>query len=298
MQTVVTHSGSFDPDDVLAVATVRMYLGTEQISIVRSRIPEVIEKADWVLDVGGIFDPATNRFDHHQNSVPRRDNGIPYSAFGLIWRVYGADVCGSVEVAAEIEDRLVLAIDAADNHLTVCEAANPEVLPFELFDVIDSFKPIWGSEETFDTEFLKAVDFAQTLLTRLIDQANGRRGMQQMIRMTYEQTEDKTVLVFEEPIARHTLVGFHGVRVVVSPVHSPEVEGWMAATIPTSARGFHNQATFPYEWAGLVDDELVMVSGIDGAVFCHKERYVFVAKTKEAALQAAWMAVEHSPVLV
>ncbi|MBP6881905.1 MAG: MYG1 family protein [Candidatus Pacebacteria bacterium] len=295
MQTIVTHSGSFDPDDVLAVATVRMYLG-ENVEVIRSRVPEVIEKADWVLDVGGIFDPATNRFDHHQNGVPCRDNGVPYSAFGLVWRVYGADVCGSVEVAAEIEDRLVLAIDAADNHVTVCDAANPEVLPFEFFDVIDSFKPIWGSDETFDSEFFKAVDFAQNLLTRLIAQANGRRGMQQMIRMTYEQTEDKTVLVFEEPVARHTLVGFHGVQVVVSPVPSLDITGWMAATVPSSIRGFHNQATFPETWAGLVDDELIAVSGIDGAVFCHKERYVFVAKTKEAALQAAWAAIEHSSI--
>jgi len=292
MQTVVTHSGSFDPDDVLAVATVRIYLGAENVKVVRSRDPEVIATGDWVLDVGGEYDVSRNRFDHHQNGVPHRDNGIPYSAFGLVWREYGEDVCGSVAVAAEIEERLVLAIDAGDNHLTICDAHNPEVPPFEFFDVIDSFKPIWGSEETFDTEFPKAVDFAQVLLERLIAQVSGRRGLQQKIQMTYERSDDKTVIVFEEPIARHALVEFHGVRVVVSPVHSPEVEGWMAATVPASARGFHNQTTFPEAWAGLVDDELIAVSGIDGAIFCHKERFVFVAKTKEAALKAAWKAVE------
>lgn len=297
MQTVVTHSGSFDPDDVLAVATVRIYLGTENVEVIRSRVPEVIEKADWVLDVGGVFDPATNRFDHHQNGVPRRDNGIPYSAFGLVWRVHGADICGSVEVAAEIEDRLVLAIDAADNHMLVCQAANPEVLPFEFFDVIDSFKPIWGTEETFDSEFMKAVDFAQGLLMRLIDQTNGRMTMRQMIHTTYQASDNKTVLVFEEPIARHSLVGLHGVRVVVSPVHATDVEGWMAATVPSATRNFQNEASFPDAWAGLVDDELIAVSGINGAVFCHKERYVFVAKTKEAALEAAWAAIAHSPMV-
>lgn len=291
MQTVVTHSGSFDPDDVLAVATVRMYLGSDQVKIIRSRDPEVIAAADWALDVGGVYDVETNRFDHHQNGVPRRDNGVPYSAFGLVWREYGAALCGSTLIAEEIEDRLVLAIDAADNHVNVCEASNPEVLPFEFFDVIDSFKPIWGSDETFDSEFGKAVDFAQVLLERLIAQANGRMGMWQLIQMRYEQSDEKTVLVFEEPIARHSLVGFHGVRVVVSPVHAQDVQRWMAAAVPTSVRGFENQVTFPEAWAGLVDDELVAVSGIDGAVFCHKERYIFVAETKEAALQAAWEAV-------
>ncbi len=294
MQTVVTHSGSFDPDDVLAVAAVRMYLGADQMRIVRSRDPETIATGDWVLDVGGAYDLATNRFDHHQNGVPRRDNGIPYSAFGLVWRAYGAEICGSAEVAAEIEDRLVLAIDAADNHINVCEAANPEVLPFELFDVIDSFKPVWGTEETFDSEFGKAVDFAESLLRRLIAQANGRHGVHQMIKMTYEQAGDKAVLIFEEPIARHSLVGFHEVLVVVSPVPAADVNRWMAATVPSNERGFHDKVVFPEAWAGLVDDELIAVSGIDGAIFCHKERYIFVAETKEAALRAAWQAVEHS----
>lgn len=298
MQTVVTHSGSFDPDDVLAVAAVRMYLGRENCIVVRSRVPEVIEKADWVLDVGGVFDPATNRFDHHQNGVPTRDNGIPYSAFGLVWRVCGVDICGSAEVAAEIEDRLVLAIDAADNHITVCETPNPEVLPFEFFDVVDSYKPIWGSEETFDTQFLKAVDFAQGLLSRLIAQINSRINVERMIKMTYEKAEDKAVLVFETPVARHTLVTLHDVRVVVAPAHAADVDNWTAATVPVSVRGFHDRAYFPELWAGLVDDELIAVSGIDGAVFCHKERYIFVAKTKQAAIEAAWAAIAHSPVVM
>lgn len=294
MQTVVTHSGSFDPDDVLAVALVRMYLGADAVQIVRSRDSKVIVAADWVLDVGGIYDVTRNRFDHHQNGVPKRENGIPYSAFGLVWRTYGAEICGSTAIASEIEDRLVLAIDAADNHLPVCEAVNPEVLPFELFDVIDSFKPVWGSTETYDSEFLKAVDFAETLLRRLIAQTKGRQEATQHIEMHYEQSDDKTVLVFEQPVARHSLVGFHGVKVVVSPVPAIDVQNWMAATVPTSVRGFETHVSFPKEWAGLVDDELVLVSGIDGAVFCHKERYVFVAKTKTAALQAAREAIAQS----
>ena len=294
MQIVVTHSGSFDPDDVLSVTVVRMFLGDEQIQVVRSRDQEIIENADWVLDVGGVYDVATNRFDHHQNGVPQRENGVPYSAFGLVWREYGLKVCGSQVIADEIEDRLALAIDAADNHINVCTASNPAVLPFEFYDVIDSFKPIWGSDETFDSEFMNAVDFAKKLLERLILQTKGRLGLNQYIQMQYEQMTEKAVIVFEEPIARHALVGFHEVKVVVSPVPASDIEGWMAATVPTAKRGFKNHVAFPFTWAGLVDDELALVSGISGAIFCHKERYVFVAKTKEAALQAAWEAIRYS----
>lgn len=294
MQTIVTHSGSFDPDDVLAVAAVRIYLGAENVHVVRSRDPEVINAADWVLDVGGTYDAATNRFDHHQNGVPQRENGVPYSAFGLVWRSYGAAICGSAEVAGEIEDRLILAIDAADNHIIVTVAAHPAILPFELFDIIDSFKPVWGSEETFDSEFANAVAFAEKLIVRLIAQATGRRKLNQTIKTTYEQVDEKAVLVFEQPITRHSLVGFPDVRVVVSPVQASDIEGWMAATVPTEARGFGGRVAFPKAWSGLANDELATVSGITNAVFCHKKRYIFVGKTKEAALAAAWVAVKQN----
>jgi uncharacterized UPF0160 family protein len=42
----------------------------------------------------------------------------------------------------------------------------------------------------------------------------------------------------------------------------------------------------PAEWAGLLDDELKRVSGIPGAIFCHKGRFISVWETKEDALRA------------
>ncbi len=291
MQTVVTHSGSFDPDDVLAVAAVQLYLGEENTKVIRSRDMSVINEADWAVDVGGIYDVTTKRFDHHQNGVPMRENGVPYSAFGLIWREYGREIAGSPEAALEIEERLVQPIDAADNHISVCRQNHPEITPFLFFDVIDTFKPAWGSDETFDSGFVHALDFARNLLKRMIAQVKGHQIMGSFIKTTYSSAEEKEVLVFERPVARNVFTGFEEVKVVVSPVHATDVGGWMAATVPEDLHEFKNRAAFPDAWAGLVDEELVAVSGIDGAVFCHKDRYVFVAKTKEAALAAAWEAV-------
>ena len=287
METVVTHSGSFDPDDVLAVAALQLYRGKDNLNIIRSRDSDIIKKADWVIDVGGLYDPKNRRFDHHQNGVPKRDNGVPYSAFGLLWKECGETICGSKEVADKIENKLILAIDAADNHIVVCQSSLPEVQPVEFFDVIDAFKPVWGTGETFDSEFLKAVDFARNFLKRVIEHTKADLDMHKMIAETYNAAKEKSLLVFDDPIHRHALVDYEGVRVVVSPVHSSDVGGWMAAVVPVSRRGFQNRATFSAAWAGLVDEELEKVCHIDGAIFCHKERFVFVAKTKEAAIKAA-----------
>jgi uncharacterized UPF0160 family protein len=42
----------------------------------------------------------------------------------------------------------------------------------------------------------------------------------------------------------------------------------------------------PKEWAGLLDEDLKKVSGLPGAIFCHKGRFVSVWETKEDALKA------------
>ena len=37
--------------------------------IVRSREQAVLDECDIVVDVGGVYDPATHRYDHHQKYV-------------------------------------------------------------------------------------------------------------------------------------------------------------------------------------------------------------------------------------
>ena len=75
---IVTHSSDFHTDDLFAVATILLALGdTKDFEIIRSRDMSVIETGDYVVDVGGIYDPEKNRFDHHQEGgAGKRDNGI------------------------------------------------------------------------------------------------------------------------------------------------------------------------------------------------------------------------------
>ena len=63
-KTVAVHSGNFHPDDVFAVAALAIYFGYIP-KVIRTRDQQVINKADYVLDVGRLYNPLTNRFDHH-----------------------------------------------------------------------------------------------------------------------------------------------------------------------------------------------------------------------------------------
>ena len=92
-----THSDSFHCDEVLAAV---MLLQTRQFAdsmIVRTRQDDVFDSLDIVVDVGGVYDPARNRYDHHMATFEETWNSSPdditkLSSAGLIWRHFGKEI--------------------------------------------------------------------------------------------------------------------------------------------------------------------------------------------------------------
>jgi hypothetical protein len=65
MKTVLTHGGQFHADEVLAIALLKCAYG--ELSITRGfKVPEDHE-FDYVLDIGGVYDPMEGLYDHHQS---------------------------------------------------------------------------------------------------------------------------------------------------------------------------------------------------------------------------------------
>jgi len=286
MQTIVTHSGNFHADEVLAVATLKLLLN-EPARVVRTRDEKLIATADWVVDVGGVYDHQTKRYDHHQPSAPVRENGLPYAAFGLVWRHYGEAVCGSVAVAERLDTTLVQPVDAGDNGVSLYTLNELNLQPFELYQVVGSFAPAWGSGDDKDEAFTEAVAWARGLLTRLIARQNAIQKMEQLVANTYATASDKRVLVFDVPVSAVAVVPYPEVMVVVCPDELARNKNWKATVVRADVSGFASRVSFPAAWAGLRGEELTAVSGIAEAVFCHAGRFLFVAGSKAAALRAA-----------
>ncbi|HMV69476.1 MAG TPA: MYG1 family protein, partial [Myxococcota bacterium] len=61
---------------------------------------------------------------------------------------------------------------------------------------------------------------------------------------------------------------------------------WKLLAIPPSLGQFEQKRPLPAAWAGRLGAELEAVTGIPGSVFCHKNRFVAVFRTREAALAA------------
>jgi uncharacterized UPF0160 family protein len=135
---LVTHNGIFHADDIFATAALSILLDGN-IKVVRTRDEELFKKADYIYDVGGIYDESMDKFDHHQHGgAGKRENGVPYAAFGLVWKKYGETITGSKQVAQKIDEHLVQAVDSHDNGIKTYKKEG-EVEPYLIERCFSSF---------------------------------------------------------------------------------------------------------------------------------------------------------------
>ncbi len=289
---IVTHSSKFHTDDVFAVATLFLALEKEfEIEVIRSREKEVIEKGDFIVDTGGIYDSEKNKFDHHQiGAAGVRENGIPYASFGLVWKKYGEIVCGDVIVARQIDEKLVQPIDANDSGIQTFSVKIPGVYPYEVRSVVNSFLPTWDEGMNQSSQaFMQAVEFAKGLLLREIKRHVSSLKAKEIVRKTYIETEDKRLIVFDGFYSAGKHIGeFPEPLFIVFP----DVDGkWILEAILVEPESFVYRKLLPEAWAGKTGAELEKVTGVVGGTFCHNHRYIAVAKTREAILKMAEIAL-------
>ena len=168
-KTLVVHGGGFHADDVFASAVFVLVYG-DGLKIVRSRDKSVIEKADFVADVGGIYDASIGRFDHHQSGgAGSRANGVSYASFGLVWKQFGEQLSGSRDIAEIIDKKLVQFIDAGDNGMGEIKPFVEDIYPYTINHIFWSMEPTWveGSTE-INKRFFEAVELAKGILQREI----------------------------------------------------------------------------------------------------------------------------------
>lgn len=291
--TVLSHSSKFHPDDIFAVATLLVYLKDKKVKIQRSRDMEVINKADYVVDVGGVYDPKLKRFDHHQiGGAGKRDNGVPYAAFGLVWKEYGQKICGSKYVADKIDRVLVQPTDSNDNGLQFVETRINGLHPFDIGNMVFLFSPSWKEDVDLDKLFVKLVGYAKKVIERLIIKTKHEEEGRKKVLSLYKKAKDKRVIVLDERYPwEETLMEFPEPLYVVYKKRVDE--NWTIKCVPKNFFNYENRKKLPLSWAGKSEEDLERVTGIKGSVFCHNVRFMAVAKTKEAVMQMAKQALDN-----
>jgi len=284
-KTIVTHNGNFHADDVFSVAALKCIFPS--VKLIRTRDSALISKADIVVDVGGVHDVDTDRFDHHQRGgAGERENGIPFSSFGLIWQKYGVEICqGNQDVANALDAGLVSTIDAID-----CGHVEGVSHGISLSQTISMFNPTWQEDSHFDACFDEAVEFASRVLTRFIASANGGISAKEIVAKAIETAEDPRVIVLEKYTPWKRTV--HSLSEEALYVLYPSQTGeWRIQTVPLELDSFENRKSLPKQWAGLSDKTLQEVTGIDDAMFCHNGLFIAGAESFESTMKMASIAL-------
>ncbi|KAK4643101.1 hypothetical protein QC761_403060 [Podospora bellae-mahoneyi] len=132
-----THNGHFHADEALAVYMLRKHIPAyANAKLVRTRDPKLLDECDIVVDVGGEYEPARHRYDHHQRSFSTTfpERATKLSSAGLVYMHFGKQIIArrlsQPEESEQVElvwnkiyQSFVEALDAHDNGISAYDAA-------------------------------------------------------------------------------------------------------------------------------------------------------------------------------
>lgn len=317
-----THDGSFHADETTACAIISFLY--DNCSIIRSRQPEVLEKADLILDVSGINDE--RHFDHHSKDFTlSRDNGIKYATAGLMWKKFGIEFLKKTATTVlneqftdDILNKAFLRIDADfmqlvdlnDNgqltshldELVPTHNEGEDLVKEELCGFMQSIPDVpylvammnvpKPTDDHQDKNFMMTVKILKTLLVNAASNALiTEKGIDKVLK-AYTGGE---ILIMHEKLPWTSAVFsypeiFKDCLLAVYPDRSGR---WRVQSLPVSkAQRFKNRLSAPKSWRGLNYEDLDKACGLENTCFIHKTGFTGGALYFEDNLKLAklWLA--------
>lgn len=273
-----THDGTFHADEVTACALLILFHLIDEDKIVRTRDLEKLAECEYICDVGGIYQTDKKLFDHHQI-----DYQGPMSSAGMILQyLLDQEIIRKSEYDL-LNLSLVMGVDAHDNGR---DPLTPGHCSFS--HVVSNFTPIRYdcSSREQDQAFHEALKFVQDHLKRLLARFEYTQSCREIVKKCMNQS--KEVLLFDQNLPwLEIFFELNGINHPALFVIMPSGSHWKLRGVPPSyEERMKVRQPLPKEWAGLLDEDLKNVSGISGAVFCHKGRFISVWETREDAFKA------------
>lgn len=281
MFRIITHDGIFHADEVFAIAALVKWNNTEifgvhssitpsnfynednkfGVSIIRSRIPEIIEidrntKNTYLIDVGNKYNVNNLEFDHHQSNDMFASNILIFKY-----------LLSTGKIDLVLYNELLPFMMGISNWDTNYENLHNSWGEFNnsgyytnISEVISRFNRNPSDEKLQNKQFKKAVEFAITILN------NEEHFAMERIKAetTYGSREilDNNVAVFDEFCPIWKTKGEHNYAILPNP------QGWSLNSADSN--------NYP-----LPDIEH------KNLIFAHKAKFIAVFKTKEAAIEIA-----------
>lgn len=272
---VGTHDGCWHPDECLAIAILREAMPEFRFSVIRSRDPFMLRNADIVVDVGH------GEFDHHQPDNKHYPNGIPYAACGLVLDAVESDL----SVRNMLNYELMFGVSSRDNgyfdpHLgKLCLQSK--------LDWVGAFYPTWQeradiSDTDITERFYEVVNMVQKVYRRIRATCRARVDSDKILPTCPTYLNGKFIELPSGGVP-WTAYGYEHKELLGAVYKDDSRQYWVVRVAKDSVDSFCNRVSFPMEWGGLEQDQLVKASGIEGAIFCHNTLFLATFKTRAAA---------------
>jgi uncharacterized UPF0160 family protein len=273
-----THDGTFHADEVTACALLIVFDLIDENKIIRTRKKELLDQCEYVCDVGGIYDPPEKLFDHHQAEYQGN-----FSSAGMVLLHLQETHVISKQAYDFFNHSIIMGVDAHDN------GRDPQIAGLCTYShVVSNFTPIQNdaAPSAQDAAFFQALDFVKHHFMRLSERYLYMQSCRQIVAEAMKTKEE--CLMFDRGIPwLEIFFELNGEEHPAKFVIMPSGKHWKLRGIPpTLEERMKVRFPLPLEWAGLLEEELKEISGIQGAIFCHKGRFISVWNTKEDAIKA------------
>ncbi|KAF5399969.1 Metal-dependent protein hydrolase, partial [Paragonimus heterotremus] len=186
--SIGTHNGKFHADELVACAMLKQLPEYADAEIVRSRDQSVLSNCTIVVDVGGVFDPITHRYDHHQRGFELtfksffKDSewDIKLSSAGLVYVHFGPQILANVIGVQEsdpmipvlfnkIYGKFIVELDAIDNGIPMTEDSMKYTINTGLSARVGLLNPQWNHRGVDETVcFMKALFMVEKEFIKLV----------------------------------------------------------------------------------------------------------------------------------
>ncbi|XP_040963438.1 MYG1 exonuclease isoform X3 [Gossypium hirsutum] len=287
---VGTHNGSFHCDEALGCFMIRLTDKFSNSEIIRTRDPKVLEGLDAVLDVGGVYDPNHDRYDHHQKGFEEvfgHGFNTKLSSAGLVYKAIDAIDNGINQFDTDKPPKYVnnTHISSRVGRLNL-DWTDPDQSPEKENEAFQRAMALAGSE------FLESVRFhARSWLP-------ARSIVMECIAERFDIDPSGEIMVLKrfcpwklhlfeleaelkvEPLIKYVLYG------------DERGKQWRVQAVAASPDSFESRKPLPAQWRGLRDDELSKETRISGCVFVHMSGFIGGNQTYEGALVMARTALK------
>lgn len=309
---VAVHDGKFHTDEVIAVWLIRRLY---PIELVRTRDQNTLDQADFVVDVGGIYDPDANKFDHHQDDFDLTFTGtvtkstdIPLSSAGLVWKKYGLRIieqcCQDWNIDLPLDQHLEAyhilyqmifkEIDANDNGIPQYSSNSDRNYNTNL-TLIGTIAKMNYSQDIYNNDkqlqqFYQALDLCTSImkyqityyLEKIAMYPSDQAKIQELIRQYY--CPGQHVFVADERITNlKKCLKETGVWNNLTFIIQPSDNKWTVMCVSDAQSQFKNKKDIlPLEVLHFFEPALA-----NEIIFVHSKRFLCVTSTKQAAIRVA-----------